>query len=84
MVKLQTSDPKVWESFIQGNVSCQRTQIPGTALGRDHAGEQVNKVLKTRGSITGITRNENSSVETGDDLANLRIVSIPVHKGHLP
>ena len=45
---------------MEGNFSCQKTGIPGTAIGRDHAGEQVNKILKTRGGLTGITRNENS------------------------
>ena len=38
----------------------QKTQTSFTAIGRDHAGEQVNRELKTRGGITGITRNENS------------------------
>ena len=34
--------------------------VPGTAIGRDHAGEQEVKKLKTRGGIKGITRNDNS------------------------
>ena len=46
MVKLQTDDPEVWESFMQGNFSCQKSQIPGTALCRDYTGKQVNKILK--------------------------------------
>ena len=40
--------------------SCQKSNIPGTAIGRDHCGEQENKRLKTRGGLTGISRNENS------------------------
>ena len=47
MVKLESEDPEVWSSFMEGNFSCQKTGIPGTAIGRDHAGEQVNKILKT-------------------------------------
>ena len=31
-----------------------------TAIGRDHAGEQVNRELKTRGGLTGITHSENA------------------------
>ena len=45
---------------MKGDFSFQKSKIGGAAIGRDHAGEQVNKILKTRGVITGITRNENS------------------------
>ena len=57
---LQTSDPEIWMHFSAGEFSVQKTQIPFTAIGRDHAGEQVNRELKTRGGITGITHNDNS------------------------
>ena len=56
---LQTSDPDIREHFLSGEFSVQKTQTSFTAIGRDHAGEQVNRELKTRG-ITGITRNANS------------------------
>ena len=46
--------------FSAGEFSVQKTQIPFTAIGHDHAGEQVNRELKTRGGITGITHNDNS------------------------
>ena len=46
--------------FMRGNFSCQKSNIPGTTIGRDHAGEQGNKIIKNRGDITGITQNENS------------------------
>ena len=35
-------DKKVWDAFMAGDFSCQKTDIPGTAIGRDHAGEQEN------------------------------------------
>ena len=60
MIKLETDEPDVWETFMQGNFSCQKNKIPGTALGRDHAGEQVNKILKICGGITAKTSKENS------------------------
>ena len=60
MKKLERDNPDVWQTFMKGDFSCQKSKIGGTAIGRDHAGEQVNKILKTRGVITGITRNENS------------------------
>ena len=55
MTKLQTEVPEVWDSFIQGNFCCKKGELPGTALSKDHAGEQMNKVLKTRWGIAGIT-----------------------------
>ena len=48
MTKLQTEDPEVWDSFVQGNFSCQKSKTPGTTFGRDHAREQMNKISKTR------------------------------------
>ena len=36
--------------------------IPGTAIGRDHAGQQEVGKLKSRGGIKGIPRNENSRI----------------------
>ena len=32
MIKLETDEPDVWESFMQGNFSCQKSKIAGTAL----------------------------------------------------
>ena len=60
MYDLQYRAPDVWAVFMPGDFSCQKSNIPGTAIGRDHAGEQENKIIKSRGGITGITRNENS------------------------
>ena len=45
---------------MRRDFSCQKSDIPGTAIGRDHAGERENKIIKSRVGITGITRNENS------------------------
>ena len=47
MVQLEKDEPDIWKSFMEGNFSCQKYDIQGTAIGRDHAGEQVNNVLKT-------------------------------------
>ena len=40
MVQLEKDEPDIWKSFIEGNFSCQKSDIQGTAIGRDHAGEQ--------------------------------------------
>ena len=53
-------DRKVWQAFSDGDFSCQKSEIPGTAIGRDHCGEQENKKIKNRVGIKGITMNENS------------------------
>ena len=53
-------DQKVWQAFSKGDFSCQKSEIPGTAIGRDHCGEQENKKIKNRGGIKGITMNQNS------------------------
>ena len=60
MWNLENDHPEVWKMFCEGQFSVQQSEIPFTARGRDHAGEQVNKVLKTRGGLKGITTNENS------------------------
>ena len=60
MYDLQHRPPDVWAVFVRGDFSCQKSSIPGTAIGRDHADEQENKIIKNCGGITGITRNENS------------------------
>ena len=53
-------DRKVWQAFSNGDFSCQKSAIPGTAIGRDHCGEQENRKIKNRGGIKGITMNPNS------------------------
>ena len=45
---------------MRGDFRCQKSNIPGIAVGRDHAQEQENKKIKKGGGITGITQNENS------------------------
>ena len=39
-------DQKVWQAFKNGDFSCQNSTIHGTAIGRDHYGEQENKEIK--------------------------------------
>ena len=49
-----------WNKIMRGDFRCQKSNIPGIAIGQDHAEEQENKKIKKRGGITGITQNENS------------------------
>ena len=55
MLHLRENNEITWNALVK-DFSCQKSNIPG----RDHCGEQENKRLKTRGGLTGITRNENS------------------------
>ena len=58
MYFLKDNDTISWNA-LKHDFSCQKTSIPGTAIGRDHCGEQENRRLKTRGGIRGITKNDN-------------------------
>jgi hypothetical protein len=60
MKKHKDTDPLIWNYFEEGNFSVQKTDILGSALGIDHAGEQENKKLKIQGGLIGITRQQNS------------------------
>ena len=46
---------------MEGNFCCQKNAIPFTAIGRDHCGEQENKVLKGRGGVSGQLTNPNNT-----------------------
>ena len=60
MRHLEQDDPAVWRTFLEGDLCCQKTEIPGIAIGGDHAGEQENKKMKNRGGISGLTQPDNS------------------------
>lgn len=57
---LQESDPPVWQALADGEFSVAKNDLPFTAIGVDHAGEQENKVLKVHGGLRGIANNENA------------------------
>lgn len=58
---LKTDDAATWKYFEEGNFCCLKNKIPYTAIGRDHCGEQENKVLKGRGGVSGQSSNSNST-----------------------
>ena len=55
MKALAQSDPEVWEEFKEGNWVVNKSSSPFCAIGPDHALEQVNRMMKVSGGITGIT-----------------------------
>ena len=61
MRHLRDNDTETWNYFKEGNFCCQKNKIPFTAIGRDHCGEQENKVLKGRGGVSGQSSNSNST-----------------------
>ena len=52
MRHLEFDDKETWKYFMEGNFCCQKNEIPFTAIGRDHCGEQQNKILKGRGGVS--------------------------------
>ena len=60
MYDLQYQTPDIWAVLMRKEFSCQKYDIPGTATGGSHVGEQENKIIKSQGGITGITGNENN------------------------
>ena len=59
MRHLKENDKETWNYFREGNFCCQKNSIPFTAIGRDHCGEQENKILKGRGGVSGQSSNSN-------------------------
>ena len=60
MWELEHTQPHIWNYFLEGNLSVQKSPLPGVAIGCDHAGEQVNSEDKSRGGLKGNTRNTNA------------------------
>lgn len=56
MKRLEISDRDVWALFINGQFNVQKSSIRFTAIGHDHAGEEVNHDVKARGGLKGITK----------------------------
>lgn len=56
MQKLEVEDPDVYHEFTQGNFCVNKNEIPFCAIGPDHAIEHVNKMMKIRGGLKGLTQ----------------------------
>ena len=46
MIELKNNDVEFWNYLKEGNFSVQKSQVTFVAIGRDHAGEHENKILK--------------------------------------
>ena len=54
MYKLKDEDADIWEFFMNGYFSINKTSVPFTAIGADHAIEHENRTMKVLGGIKGI------------------------------
>ena len=57
MTALETTDPDIYQEFIDGNFTVNKNKIPFCAVGVDHALEHINRVMKVAGGLVGITQN---------------------------
>ena len=48
MKSLEVENPEIWNNFMEGNFSVQKSVTPEVAVGCDHAGEQINRKDKMR------------------------------------
>ena len=51
MSGMKFTNPAIYEKFIDGEFVIRKSFIPFTQIGVDHAGEQVNKLLKVSGGL---------------------------------
>ena len=58
MLSLKDEDPESWNIFNSGNFSVNKTLIPFSAVGVDHAIEQENRAVKVLGGIKRIANNQ--------------------------
>ena len=56
MHRLKIDDLDIHHEFMQGNFCANKNEIPFCAIGLDHAIEHVNKLMKIRGGLKGLTQ----------------------------
>ena len=54
MTELKEKDNDTWQVFQTGHFSVNKSSVPFTAIGADHALEQQNRAVKVLGGIKGI------------------------------
>ena len=56
MHSLRESDPEIWHEFSQGNFCVNKSDVPFCSIGVDHAIEHINRMMKVKGGLSGITQ----------------------------
>src|SRR6218665_3959818 len=57
---LRINHPKTWEELHAGNIAVTKNDIPFVSIGADHACEHLNKLMKMRAGLVGISNNANA------------------------
>ena len=60
MYDLRTNHPNTWKELEAGNISVTKNEIPFVSVGADHACEHLNKQMKVRAGLIGISNNANA------------------------
>jgi hypothetical protein len=60
MYDLRTNHPNTWRELEAGNISVTKNEIPFVSIGADHACEHLNKLMKVRSGLIGISNNANA------------------------
>ena len=58
MYQLRNDDPTIWNRFVEGEFSVNKSNVPFSAVGADHALEQENRAVKVLGGIKEIANNQ--------------------------
>jgi len=62
MYDLRINRPKTWEELRAGNIAVTKNDIPFISIGADHACEHLNKLMKMRAGLVGISNNARRAV----------------------
>ena len=54
MCQLHNDDPTIWNRFVEGEFSVNKSNVPFSAIGANHALEQENRAIKVLGGTKGI------------------------------
>ena len=58
LYQLRNDGPTIWDRFVEGEFSVNKSNVPFSAIGADHALEQENRVVKVLGGIKGIANSQ--------------------------
>ncbi|PIK35185.1 hypothetical protein BSL78_27992 [Apostichopus japonicus] len=60
MYDLRNNHPNTWKELEAGKISVTKNKIPFVSVGADHACEHLNKQMKVRAGLIGISNNANA------------------------
>ena len=60
MYNLRTTYPDTWNERVGGSLSVSKNGVPFTSVGADHACEHLNRQMKVKSGLVGISNNINA------------------------